>query len=92
MVIEVQKYDHFALNYVDNHPIADMRAHHAGQVMTECFTDEWVLAYFGELAIDAIPQNMILLGEPLKILLKFGSQESGVRYTPCLSELLQIGF
>ena len=47
MVIEVQKDDHFALNYVDNHPIANVGAHHASQVMTKRLTDEWVIADLG---------------------------------------------
>ena len=74
MVIEVQKDDHIALNHVDDHPIADVGAHHAGQVMAEHLTDEWIIPDLGELVIDAIPQNMILLSEPLKVLLKSGSK------------------
>jgi hypothetical protein len=66
--------DHFALNYVDNNPIANVGAHHASQVMTKRLTDEWVIADLGELVINAIPQNMILLSEPLKVLLKSGSE------------------
>ncbi len=74
MVIEVQKDDHIALNQVDDHPIAYVGAHHASKVMTKHLTNEGVITDFGELVVDAIPQNMILLSEPLKVLLKSGSE------------------
>jgi hypothetical protein len=74
MVIEVQKDDHIAIDQVDDYPIAYMGAPHAGQVVTKHLTNEGIIADFKELVIDAIPQNMILLSEPLKILLKSGSE------------------
>jgi hypothetical protein len=42
--------------------------------MTKRLTDEWVIADLGELVINAIPQNMILHSEPVKVLLKSGSE------------------
>jgi hypothetical protein len=74
MVIEIQENNHIALNHVDDHPIANVGAHHACQVMTEHLADEWIIADFRELVKDAIPQNMILLSESLKVLLKSGSE------------------
>jgi hypothetical protein len=70
MVIEVQKDNYIALDEVDDHPIANVGAHHASQVMTKSLTDKWVVADLGELFINAIPQNVIFLGKTLKILLK----------------------
>jgi hypothetical protein len=57
MVIEVQKDDHLTLNHVDDHPIANVGAHHASQVMDKPLINEWVIADIGELIIDAIPQK-----------------------------------
>jgi hypothetical protein len=74
MVIEVQKDDHIAFNQVDDHPIAYVGAPHAGQVVTEHLASEGIIADFGELVVDAIPQNMILLSEPVKDLLKSGGE------------------
>jgi hypothetical protein len=63
MVIQVQKDDHVALDGIDDHPFANVGAHHTSQVMTECFTDKWIISDLGELFINAIPQNVIFLGE-----------------------------
>jgi hypothetical protein len=49
MVIEVQKDNHIALNQVNNHPIAYVGAHHAGQIVTEHLTNEGIVTDFGEL-------------------------------------------
>jgi hypothetical protein len=57
-------------NHVDDHPFADVGAHHTSQVMTECLADKWIIADLGELFINAIPQNMIFLGEALEVLLE----------------------
>ncbi len=51
-----------------------MGAHHASQVMTERLTDVWIMADLGELTIDSVPQNMIFLGKPLKVLFKSGHE------------------
>lgn len=82
MVIEVQKNNHITFNYVYYYPIADMGAHHASQVMTEHLVDEWIVVDFSELAIDAITQDMILFGEPLKIPLKSWGEAEYVRHAP----------
>ena len=44
-MIEVQKYYLFDFNQVDDHPISDMGAHHACQIVTERLADEGIVAY-----------------------------------------------
>ncbi len=42
--------------------------------MTKHLADRWIIADLGELAVDAIPQNMIFFGEALEVLLKSVSE------------------
>jgi len=85
-MIEVQKYNLFVFNQVDDHPISDVGAHHACQIVTERLADEGIVAYLFELFVDTIPQNMVLFGKPLKVLLELGSKAQDIRHR--LSELL----
>jgi hypothetical protein len=70
VVVEVQEDDHFPFNHIDNYPIANVGAEHAGQVMAQPLTNSWIITDLGELFIDAISQNMIFLGKAMKALLK----------------------